>query len=52
MEEGIGFEKILDFQILMELHVLGCPEHDLTTSRKMSVSLYVCVCVAKILWQV
>ena len=37
MEESTGFAKVSDFRFLMDLHVLGCPEHDLTTS--------VCLCV-------
>ena len=30
VEENIGFVKIFDIQFLMDLQVLGCPEHDLT----------------------
>ena len=49
--------QIFDFRFLMDLYVLGCPEHDLTISGKclsvyVSVRLYVCVSVTKILWQV
>ena len=43
------FDQIFDYGFLMDLHVLGCPEHDLTISGKMflclSMCLYVCVCV-------
>ena len=36
--------KIFDFRCLMDLHVLGWPEHDLTIFRKcLSVCLWVCV---------
>ena len=42
MEENIGFVIIFDFQFLMDLHVLGCPEHELTFSEKC---LPVCLCV-------
>ena len=38
MEESIGFLKIFDFRLLIDLHILGCPEHDLTISGK-----YLCV---------
>ena len=34
MEENIGFIKIFDFWFLMDLHVLECPEHDVTISGK------------------
>ena len=37
MEESISFVKIFDFHFLVDLHVLGCLEHDLTTFGKMSV---------------
>ena len=33
-EESIGFVKIFDFQFLMDLHGLRCPEHDITISGK------------------
>ena len=56
VEENIGFVQIFDFRFLMDLHVLGCPEHDLTLFWKISVCLWFClcvsVCVTKILWQV
>ena len=40
-EESIGFVKIFDFRFLIDLHVLRCPEHDLTIFRKcLSVCLY------------
>ena len=38
----MSFMKILNFRFLMDLHVLGCPEHDLTISGKC---LSVCWCV-------
>ena len=35
--------KIFDFRFLMDLQVLGCPEHDLTVSGNcLSVCLSVC----------
>ena len=34
IEETIFFVKIFDFQFLMDLHVFGCPEHDLAISEK------------------
>ena len=37
--------KILDFRFLMDLHVLGCPEHDLTIFRKC-LSVCLCVCMS------
>ena len=49
IEEGIGFVKIFDFCFLMDLHILGHPEHDLIISEKY---LSFCVCMTKILWQV
>ena len=49
VEESTGFLQIFDFRFLMDLHVLGCSEHDLTIFGKC---LSVCVCVTKILWQV
>ena len=57
IEETIGFVQIFDFWFLMDLHVLGCPEHDLTIFGKclsdcVSVCLCICVYVTKILWQV
>ena len=36
--------KIFDIQFLMGLHVLGCPECDLTISGKC-LPVYLCVCV-------
>ena len=33
-EENIDFVRIFDFRFLMNLHVLGCPEHDLAISEK------------------
>ena len=41
----------------LDLHVLECPEHDLTISGKclsvcVSACVHVCVCVTRILWQV
>ena len=41
-EESIGFVQIFDFRLLMDLHVLGCPEYDLTISGK-----YLSVCVSE-----
>ena len=43
MEESIGFLQIFDFRFLMDLHVLGCPDHDLTISGKC-LSVWLCVC--------
>ena len=40
----MGFEKALDFRLLMDLHVFGCPEHEMTISEKKSVCVCVCVC--------
>ena len=52
IEESINFVQIFDFRSLVDLQVLGCPEHELTISGKcLSVSVSVCVCVTKILWQ-
>ena len=46
VEESIGFVQIFDFRFLLDLYVLGCPEHDLTASEKcLSVSMCVCVSV-------
>ena len=42
MEESIGFIRIFDYRFLMDLHVLGCPDHDLNISGKC---LSVCLCV-------
>ena len=40
-EKSIGFVKIFDFRFSMALHVLRCPEHDLTIFRKcLSVCLF------------
>ena len=41
-EESIGFVKIFDFRFLMDLHVLGCPDGNLTISGKC-LSVYLCV---------
>ena len=35
--------QIFDFRFLMDLHVLGCPEHDLTIFGKC-LSACLCVC--------
>ena len=43
------FRENFRFRFSMDLHVLGCPEHDLTIFGKC---LSVCQCVTKILWQV
>ena len=43
----IGFVQIFDFRFLMDLHVFGCSEHDLTISGNCRS-----VCMIKILWQV
>ena len=40
----MGFEKALDFRLLMDLQVFGCPEHEMTISEKKSVCVCVCVC--------
>ena len=50
LEESIGFVKIFDFQFLMDLHILGSPDHDLTISEKclsscLSVRSFVCLSV-------
>ena len=37
IEESISFVKIFDFQFLMDLHVLRCPEHDIFE--------YDCLCI-------
>ena len=42
-KKSIGFVKIFDFQFLMDLHILGCPEYNLPISGK---------CVTKHLLQV
>ena len=43
VEESIGFVQIFDFRFLIDLHVLGSPEQDLTISGKcLSVCLSVC----------
>ena len=43
-KKSIGFGKIFDFRFSMDLHVLRCPEHDLTIFRKcLSVCLSVCL---------
>ena len=34
MEGNVGFMKIYDLWFLMDLHVLGWPEHDLTSFPK------------------
>ena len=47
IEESIGFVKIFDFRFLMDLHVLGCPEHEFTIFRKC---LCGCVCVWMCVW--
>ena len=43
IEESIGFVLISDFRFLMNLHVLGCPKHDLTISGKCLPGVSVCV---------
>ena len=40
IEESIGFVQIFDFGFLMDLHILGCPEHDLTIFGKC-----ICLCM-------
>ena len=43
-EESTWFAKIVDFRFSMDLHVLRCPEHDLTIFRKcLSVCRSVCL---------
>ena len=43
-EESTGFSKIFDVRFSINLHVLRCPEHDLTIFRKCpSICLYVCL---------
>ena len=45
--KNIGLVQILDFRFLMDLHILGCPERDLTISGKclwVCVSVSLCVC--------
>ena len=44
VEERIGFAQIFDFRFLMDLHALGCPEHDLTIfGQCLSVCVSLCV---------
>ena len=65
--KSMSFMQLFDFRFLIDLHVLGCPENDLTTFGKcLSVCLSVCVsvcvtvcgsvcvslCMTKTLWQV
>ena len=48
IEERIDFVQIFDFRLLMDLHVLGRPEHELTISGKclpVCVFVYGCVCL-------
>ena len=42
VEENTCFVQIFNFQFLMDLHVLECPEHNLTIFGKC---LSVCLCV-------
>ena len=53
-EESTGFVQIFDFRFLMDLHVLGCPEHDFIISGKC-LSVCLCVCdknfVASVAWE-
>ena len=43
IKESIGFVKIFDFRFLMDLHILECPEHDLTICGKcLSLCRRVC----------
>ena len=43
-EECIGFTKIFDIRFSMDLHVLRCPEHNLTIFRKcLSVDPSACM---------
>ena len=52
MEESICFVKNLTSVLLMDLNVLGCPDHNLNFSGKyLFVCLFVCVCETKILWK-
>ena len=44
IEESIGFAQIFDFRFLRDLHVLECPEQDLTIFGKC-LSVYVSVCL-------
>ena len=39
-KESFGFVKIFKLWFLMDLHVLGCPEHDVTNFMKMHKKLY------------
>ena len=46
VEESIRFVQNFGFRFLMDLHVLGYPEHDLTIFGKFPVCLScVCLCV-------
>ena len=45
VEESIDFVQIFNCRFLMDLHVLGCPEHVMTVPRKC---LSVCMSVTKI----
>ena len=39
-----SFRAIFDFRFLIDLHILGCPDHDMTISGKcLSVRLSVCM---------
>ena len=40
-EDSIGFIEIFDFHFLMDLHILGYPEHDLSVTGKC---LSMCLC--------
>ena len=47
LEESIGFEKIFIIRFLMDLHILICPEYDLTIFRKCHC---MSECTSPILW--
>ena len=51
IEEIIGFVEIFDFRFLIDLCVVGYPEHDLIISGKCLTGC-LCVGMTKILWQV
>ena len=40
IEENIGFVKIFDIRFLIDLYILGCPEHDMTISAKVCLSVF------------
>ena len=45
IEESTSFVQIFDFRFLMDLHVLGCPDHDLAIFESVCLSGCVSVCM-------